>query len=343
MAVTGKHYQEVPMADRFSRREFLERTAGIGVATAAVAVEAAASEAMPTRVLGKTGARVSIIALGCGSRLLSYKTTDAAVRALNVALDSGVSYLDTAYGYGDGRSESWVGEVAKTRRKEFFLATKIEARDGDTARRILEGSLKRLQTDQIDLIHVHALHGMDDLAKVEAKNGVLNALYKLRDEKVTRFVGMTSHYDPTVLKTAIERNDLDCVQMALNAALQGMTAGSHSMVLNPEMSGSFQQIALAAARKKNLGILAMKVMGQEALIGSGPGKSDATRLLQYTLSLPVDAAVVGMPSLAMIRRNAIWARSFTPMSKQRMDEFSHRVAHYNKLALDYKFRDHVDA
>jgi predicted aldo/keto reductase-like oxidoreductase len=331
------------MVDRISRREFLERTAGIGAVTAAVAADGTCSERMPKRTLGKTGARVSIIAFGCGSRLLSYKTTDAAVRALNEALDSGISYLDTAYGYGDGRSESWVGEVAKTRRKEFFLATKIEARDGDTARRILEGSLKRLQTDQIDLIHVHALHGMDDLAKVEAKNGVLNALYKLRDEKVTRFVGMTSHYDPTALRTAIERNDLDCVQMALNAALQGMTSGSHSMVLNPAMSGSFQQIALPAARRKNLGILAMKVMGQEALLGSGPGKSDAAKLLQYTLSLPVDAAVVGMPSLAMIRRNAVWARSFTPMRQQQMREFSHRVAHYNKLALDHKFSDHVDA
>jgi uncharacterized protein len=329
------------MADRFSRREFLGRTAGLGMAAAAA--DATASEAMPTRILGKTGAQVSIIAFGCGSRLMGYKSTDDAVRALNVALDSGISYLDTAYGYGEGRSETWVGEAAKTRRKEFFLATKVEARDGDTARRIVEGSLKRLQTDQIDLVHVHALHGMDDLAKVEAKNGVLNTLYKLRDEKVTRFVGMTSHYDPTVLKTAIERHDLDCVQMALNAALQGMTTGSHRMVLNPAMSGSFQQIALPAARKKNLGILAMKVMGQEDLLGAGPGKSDAAVLLQYTLSLPVDAAVVGMPTLGIIKQNAVWARSFTPMSRHRMYEFAHRMAQHNKFALDNKFRDHVDA
>ena len=89
-----------------------------------------------------------------------------------------------------------------------------------TARRILEGSLKRLETDQIDLIHVHALMGADDLAKIEAKDGVLNALYKMRDEKLTRFVGITCHDDPAVLKTALERHDFDCVQMALNAALQ---------------------------------------------------------------------------------------------------------------------------
>jgi uncharacterized protein len=332
------------MVERFSRREFLERSAGMGVAAAGIAARTAeAAQAMPTRILGKTGARVSIIAFGCGSRLLAYGSTEGAVAALNLALDSGISYLDTAYGYGQGRSETWVGEVAKTRRKEFFLATKIEPRDGDTARRILEGSLRRLQTDQIDLIHVHGLQDADDLAKVEAKDGVLNALYKLREQKVTRFIGITSHYNPTVLKAAIERHDIDCVQMALNAALQGMTSGSHRMVLNPAMHGSFQQIAVPAARRKNLGILAMKVMGQEELLGTGPGKSDAARLLQYTLSLPVDAAVVGMPSLEIIKRNAAWAQTFTPMRQREMHAFSRRVADANKLALDAKFRDHIDA
>jgi aryl-alcohol dehydrogenase-like predicted oxidoreductase len=331
------------MADGLSRRQFLEKSSLVAAAAWIRAERVQASQAMPTRVLGKTGAQVSMVAFGCGSRLLSYGNTDAAVAALNLALDSGISYLDTAYGYGEGRSETWVGEVAKTRRKEFFLATKIEPRDGDMAMRILEGSLKRLQTNQIDLIHVHALHGMDDLANVEAKNGVLNALYKLREQKVTRFVGMTSHYDPVVLKTAIERHDLDCVQMALNAALQGMTSGTDSMVLNPGMHGSFQQIALPAAHKKNLGVLAMKVTGQEALIGTGPNKSTTARLLQYTLSLPVSAAVIGMPTPEMIRENANWAKTFTPMGPQQMNEFSHRIAAGNKFALDCKFRDHIDA
>ncbi len=355
------------MAHRFSRREFLGKSAlasamttaaaafGAGTAKASPAMpqhiqgrhfgEVSAGEllAMPTRILGRTEARVSVIAFGCGSRLMMYGNDDAAVEALNLALDSGISYLDTAYGYGEGRSEAWVGQVAKTRRKEFFLATKIEPRDGDTARRILEGSLKRLQTDQIDLIHVHALHDREDLAKVEATNGVLNALYKLREEKVTRFIGITSHYDPAVLKIALERHDFDCVQMALNAALQGMTTGSHRMVLNPAMQGSFQQIALPVARKKNLGILAMKVMGQEALVGTGSGKSNAAKLLQYALSLPVASAVVGMPSHEIIRKNAAWARSFEPMPRKEMQEFSRRMAHANKLALDRKFFNHIDA
>jgi predicted aldo/keto reductase-like oxidoreductase len=330
------------MADKFSRREFLEKSALAGLAAAALGSEAKAASTLPTRMLGKTGARVSILALGCGSRLLSYKTEEAAVATINLALDSGITYLDTAYGYGEGKSEGWVGQVAKTRRKEFFLATKIEPRDGATARRILEGSLKRLQTDQIDLIHVHALMGMDDLAKIEAKDGVLNALYKMRDEKLTRFVGITCHNDPAVLKTALERHDFDCTQMALNAALQGMVGTEHGMELNPDFKFSFEHAALPVARRKNLGILAMKVMGQEALVGSSDGKSAATKLLRYSLSLPVAAAVVGMPRHAMLRQNTECARNFTPMPAEEMRHFSNRVSAAHKMALDLKFRDHVD-
>ncbi len=330
------------MADRFSRREFLEKSAAAGLAAAALGTKASAATPLPTRVLGKTGVRVSILALGCGSRLLSYKTEEAAVATINLALDSGITYLDTAYGYGEGKSEGWVGHVAKTRRKEFFLATKIEPRDGATARRILEGSLRRLQTEQIDLIHVHALMDADDLAKIEAKDGVLNALYKMRDEKLTRFVGITCHNDPAVLKTALERHDFDCCQMALNAALQGMIGTEHGMGLNPAIKTSFEHAALPVARKKNLGILAMKIMGQEALIGNADGKAAATKLLQYSLSLPVAAAVVGMPNHEMVRQNTEWARSFQPMPEDEMRDFSHRIATANKVALDLKFRHHVD-
>ncbi|MBI3694731.1 MAG: aldo/keto reductase [Acidobacteria bacterium] len=329
------------MADRLSRRTFLGETALAGVA-AAFAAETG-SNAIPTRTLGKTGVKVTILAMGCGSRLLMYEKEDAAVEALNLALDLGVGYLDTAYGYGNGKSETWVGQVMKTRRKGVFLATKINARTGDDTKRILEGSMKRLQTDQVDLIHVHSLTSMEDLAKVEAKGSVLDVLYSLRDQKVTRFIGMTSHTDPTVLKTAIERHDINCVQMALNAALQGMADGKGKMILNPAMKTSFEQVALPAAQKKNLGILAMKVMGQEELLGPGAAKGDPAKLLQYTLSLPVTAAVVGMPKPEFIRQNVAWAKAFKPMPKAEMKEFSRRMADANKMALDLRFRNHIDA
>lgn len=329
------------MSKHVSRRQFLGETAIASVAAAFAAETNGA--AIPMRALGKTGAQVTLLAMGCGSRLLSYQQEDKAVEAINLALDLGIRYLDTAYGYGNGKSETWVGQVIKTRRKGVFLATKVNARPADEAQRIIEGSLKRLQTDHVDLLHIHSLAGEDDLAKIEAKDGVLNVLYKMRDQKVARFIGITSHTNPMVLKMALERHDFDCTQMALNAALQGMADGRGKMILNPAMKTSFEQVALPVAQRKRMGILAMKVMGQEELLGPAPGKSDPGKLFRYTLSLPVSAAVVGMPQLEFVRQNIAWAKSFQPMSKSEMKEFSQRMADANKLALDRKFRDHIDA
>jgi len=207
---------------RISRRSFLGTTALGGLAVnAAHGAEIGKNGGLPKRTLGRTGARVSILAMGGGSRFLMYKEEDKALEALNRAFDLGITYMDTAYGYGNGLSETRVGKVMAERRKRdgIFLATKIEARKGDEAARTIEGSLKRLQTDQIDLIHIHSLEDEADLAQIEAKDGILNRLLKLRDEKVTRFVGITCHNDPTVLATALGRHDFDCTQMALNAAL----------------------------------------------------------------------------------------------------------------------------
>ena len=169
---------------------------GVAVGAALRAEAKPAAGRMPTRVLGKTGVRVSILAMGGGSRFLMYKEEDKALEALNRAFDLGITYMDTAFGYGNGLSEERVGKVMKDRRKGIFLATKINKRKGDEAMKILEGSLKRLQTDQVDLIHIHDLKGADDLAAAEAKDGVLAVLRKLRDQKVTRFIGVTSHTDP---------------------------------------------------------------------------------------------------------------------------------------------------
>src|SRR3954452_7473366 len=144
----------------FTRRNFLTTTAALGAAGILEAKDERTG--MPMRVLGKTGQRVSILAFGSGSRFLAYKEEDKALDALSKALDLGITYVDTAYGYGDGKSETRVGKVMATRRKGLFLATKINARNGDEAQRILEGSMKRLQTDHVDLIHVHSLTDEND-------------------------------------------------------------------------------------------------------------------------------------------------------------------------------------
>jgi uncharacterized protein len=319
-----------------SRRGFLKSAALTTLAGSTL--HAAGDTAIPTRVLGKTGARVSILAFGCGSRFLMYKDEDKALEALNHALDLGITYVDTAYGYGDGVSEQRVGKVMKTRRNGVWLATKVLKRNGDEAMRIIEGSLKRLQTDHVDLIHIHSLTDSDDLAQIEAKDGVLNRLYELRDQKVTRAVGITSHTDPAVLKTALERHDFDCTQMALNAAKSGMVSGASGMEIHP-MEQSFEQLALPVAKRKNMGVIAMKVFAQEALTGKAPTE----KLIRYSLSLPVSAAVVGMPKLDFITENVAIAKSFQPLPADEMKALSGELSQTHKAGLDRFFAQHVDS
>ena len=171
------------------------------------------------RTLGRTGAKVPILAIGGGSRFAMYEEEDKGVEAINTALDLGVTYIDTAQSYDRGGSETWIGKVLKHRRKEVFLASKIIVRGYDEALRETEAGLKRLQTDKIDLLHIHSLGDDDNLAEIEA--GSLKALFRLRDEGVCRFAGITSHTYPDVLAKALERHDFDCTQMALNAAKPG--------------------------------------------------------------------------------------------------------------------------
>ena len=325
---------------RISRRNFLGTSAlGAWSAHAALAAEVDKKTGMPTRVLGRTKARVSVVGMGCGSRLLSYNDQGKAVEAIHRALDLGVNYMDTAYSYGNGRSETWVGEAIKGRRKGLWIATKIQERNPDKAAAIIEGSLKRLGVDQVDLLHIHSLLDGDDLAAIEAKNGILNLLYKLRDQKVTRFIGVTSHTDPATLKTALERHDFDCTQMALNAAHAGMMNGQGGMVINPKLATSFELLAMPVALKKKMGVTAMKIFAQEKLVGA----AEVDKLVGYALTLPVAAAVLGMPKLEFIDQNIQVAKAFKPLGKPEMKDLSGKLSKQYKAELDRFFRNHVDA
>jgi len=332
------------MMKDLSRRKFLEKVgvgtaAGVGYSLLGEWAEARAENpnALPTRTLGRTGAKVSILAFGCGSRFLMYEDEAEALAILNHAIDNGITYLDTAYAYGDGKSETRVGKVMAQRRKEVWLATKIPDRTRDEFLRRLEASLKRLQTDHVDLLHIHALLTEEDLAAIEAKGGVLEQIQKMRDQKMTRFIGITCHFDPSVLKMALERHDFDCTQMALNGALVGMEASR--MVPNKGLKTSFETVALPVANRKQMGVIAMKVFAQEALLGGAPPE----KLLTYTLSLPVTAAVVGMPKLEHIEDNVRVAKAFKPMPKEEMERMSGGLSRQYKASLDRFFSTHVDA
>src|SRR5947209_976924 len=169
-----------------SRRWFIQGAAGAAV----VASQASGADArLPTRTLGKTGIEVSILGFGSGSRFLMYQEEDKALEALSKALDLGITYIDTAHSYGDGKSDERNGRLMPDRRKGVTQATKLSARTADDARRQIEASLKRLRTDRLDVLHIHALAGPEDLAAIEKPDGILKAMYEARDQKVTRAIG----------------------------------------------------------------------------------------------------------------------------------------------------------
>ncbi len=303
----------------------------IGTSAAVAALNAA--PVMPTRAFSHTGQRISILAFGCGSRFLSYKDEDEAIGVIHKALDLGITYFDTAYDYGKGLSETRIGKALGARRKDVYLATKIPARNGDEAMRIIEGSLKRCQTDHFDSLHIHSLTTEEDLAAIEAKDGVLNVMYKMRDQKVARNIGITCHTDPKVLRTALERNDFNVTQFALNAARIGQALND-----GDPAKDSFEALALPVALRKKMGITAMKIFAQDKL----KGKATPDKLIRYSLSLPVGAVVVGMPAIENLEQNASIAKAFQPLTRDEMTGLNGQLSQY-KASMDAFFHDHIDA
>ncbi|MGA2434897.1 MAG: aldo/keto reductase [Bryobacteraceae bacterium] len=310
-----------------SRRQFLESAA---LAAAAARTVAGAAPIMPTRVLGSTGVRVSILAFGAGSRFLSYQREEA-LAILSRALDAGVNYIDTCENYGKGESESRIGELMPARRGDVFLATKLGPRGYDDAMRTIEASLKRLRTGCVDLVHIHNLQGAEDVEKIGAKGGAYEALLKIREQKMTRFIGITSHTDPGALKTALERFPFDCTQIALNAAQRGGLATG--------MNAGFETLALPVAVSKKIGIIAMKAFAQDELKGQAP----AGKLIYYCLSLPIATVSIGMPTREMLDQNIALAKAFQPLPAGEMDRLSTELSGKFKASLDGFFHHHIDA
>lgn len=319
-----------------SRRQFIQ----VAAAGAAVPALGAGPEVgkLPMRSFGKTGLEVSILGFGSGSRFLMYDE-DTALEALTRALKSGITYIDTANNYGNGKSEERIGRILPEWRSKVTVATKLSGRTGDEAKRQLEASLKRLKTDHVEVVHIHALSDAGDLAKIEAPDGVLKALYKARDEKIVKAIGISCHAAPDALKTALERHDFDATQMALNAATARMANAKGGMKATPMAEAGFEELALPVAVKKGMGIIAMKVFAQEQILDAAP----VEKLLAYSLSLPVSLASLGMPKLEFIDRNIELARAFIPMPAEERRKLNDSIANERKAAVVEFFRDHLDA
>jgi aryl-alcohol dehydrogenase-like predicted oxidoreductase len=319
-----------------NRREFLRIAAGSAAALGAAstlqplssfAETTAAAAPMPTRPLGRTGFQVPLFSLG-GQGLLEHPGhTDEAVAIINRALDLGVKYCDTAHWYGGGSSESYYGEALKTRRSEVYLATKSGERSYDGAMRDLETSLKRLQTDRLDCWQMHHVRSQDDVEKIFAPNGALKAFLKARDEKITRFIGITGHLNPFVLKDAIGRFNFDTILMALNAADKNLPG--------PGNESSFIENLLPAAVDKKLGIIGMKVPAIGRIFQPG-GVTTMRQAMSYTLSLPVSTVIIGIKTIPELEENIRIAQTFKPLTAAEMAELERLTHPYYAEATFFK-------
>jgi len=265
------------------------------------------AKGLPTALLGKTGVAVPRIGVGLGSRFCAVADEDKALEILTAALDHGFYYWDTAYNYRDKSiiSEERLGRVVGTRRKDVFLATKFEARDYDGVMRELEESLKRLRTDHLDLYQVHLIESMGDLDALGRRGGALEALRKIKDQKIARFIGFSGHADAAAMAEAARRHDFDTMLIALNHY--------------PERRGDLEGGAIPAAAARKMGVMIIKAIRPREMV---PGLA-AADLLRYALTLPhVHSAVVGTDGVDIVRQNAALLRDFKPLSPEEMTKLS---------------------
>jgi aryl-alcohol dehydrogenase-like predicted oxidoreductase len=295
---------------------------------------------MPTRNFGKTGFRVGIFSLGGQAAVEQPNNEAVAVPIVERALDLGVNYIDTSARYGgDPRwSEKYIGQVMKRRRSEAFLATKTHDRTRDGAWKLLETSLKLLNTDHVDLWQIHNLTSKEQVDRIFAPGGAVKAMQEARDQKVVRFLGVTGHADPDVLLEAIRRFPFDTILMALNAA-------------DPHHR-SFQKELLPTAVEKSMGIVGMKIPARGRILSSwtpppesqpartrgatGPGTLTMREAMRYVLSLPVSTVIVGCDSAAQVEENVAIARAFTPLSGAQLAELETKAEPVKRQALFFR-------
>jgi predicted aldo/keto reductase-like oxidoreductase len=252
---------------------------------------------METRPFGRTGETFPILSFG-GQRIVDGHNCneEEAIEIVNTAIDRGIRYFDTAWIYSDGQAETRLGKVVKHRRAEMWLATKTYDTTGDGARRQLETSLSRLQTDYVDEWRLHNVWDYSRLDAFTAKTGALEAAIKAREEGIIRNISISCHTDPQILVEALNRFPFD-------SALIAVSALDHFIL-------SFAEEFLPVANAKGVATVGMKVLGLGSLT------HEVERSLRYAFSLPVSTVIVGMETMAQLEQNLAIAESFSPLSDE---------------------------
>jgi uncharacterized protein len=289
------------------RREFL-KSAAISALASTLSHHAEAADTVsgiPYRTLGRTGAKVSLVGLGGHHVGRNYVSADESTRIVRTGLDSGVNFLDNCWDYNDGLSEERMGIALKDGyRQKAFLMTKLDGRTAQAAQQQLEQSLKRLQTDHLDLIQIHEVIRMDDPERVFAQGGSLEYLEKAKKEGKVRFIGFTGHKSPEIhlhmIETATKHNyTFDTVQMPLNAM------DAHF--------DSFGAKVVPVANKLNMGILGMKPMGDGVILKSNT--VTPVECLRYAMHLPVGVVITGCDSMQILQQAIDTAKNFRGLNE----------------------------
>ena len=294
-----------------SRRAFLEL--GVAATLAAGAPNLSWASAVdskgevPRRALGRTGERVSMVGLG-GYHLGSQPDEQDSIRIIRTALDNGINFLDNCWDYNGGESEIRMGKALRDGyRQRAFLMTKIDGRTRQAAAQQIEESLRRLQTDHIDLLQFHEIIRMNDPERIFAPGGGMEAAMEAQKAGKIRYLGFTGHKSPDIhlrmLETAAAHHfRFDTVQMPLN-------------VMDAHYN-SFEKKVLPVLVKEQIGVLGMKPMGDKIILGSKT--ASPIECLHYSMNLPTSVVITGCDSLQVLQQALEAARSFKPMSQDQV-------------------------
>jgi aryl-alcohol dehydrogenase-like predicted oxidoreductase len=267
---------------------------------------------IPQRQLGKTGVQVSALGVG-GYHLGSTKDQQEANELVARALDAGINFFDNCWDYHDGLSEERLGVALKGKREQAFVMTKVctHGRGKDVATQQLEESLRRLQTDHLDLWQIHEVIYYNDPDLIFAPGGAAEALLAAKQQGKVRFVGFTGHKDPAIhLRMLTQDFPFDTVQMPLNCL--------------DATFRSFETQVMPEANRRGIAVLGMKSMGGSGEIVSH-GAATPSDALRYAMSLPVATTISGMDSLGVLEQNLAIAKGFQPMKPEEMQALRERV------------------
>jgi len=300
-----------------TRRKFLETTAGTAVVTGLLPRIGSAEtpKTVPYRTLGRTGERVSCIGLG-GYHLGSQSDEAESIRIIRAALDEGVNFLDNCWDYNGGQSEIRMGKALRDGyRQKAFLMTKIDGQTQAAAAQQLGESLRRLQTDHVDLLQFHEVIRDSDPERIFAPKGGMEAVLAAQKQGKVRYVGFTGHKSPDIhlkmLQTWLSQNlTPDTVQMPLN-------------VMDAHFN-SFEKKVLPVLVKHNIGVLGMKPMGDGLVLKSKT--AEPMECLHYALNLPTSVVITGCNTLPILEQALKAARTFRPLTAQQVSDVLARTA-----------------